>query len=307
MRSTFDVASNVQVAGGVTVLKSLQVGAAIMEAPSPSSLDLTGVSSLTCEEVVARQFRTASDRRLKFDIRRDRTDEELRDLTKLMRVSVSSFKFRGRSSPKKGLIAQEFERHFPDAVGTVDRFVPFAKGRVVYQKVIEGEGRCDDHDDHDDHDHHDKEYRMSIALINTGHGRTTERVCTELCVGDRISFDEGGHTSSYLILSVSRGGEKKKKVKGPGGEGDDQNMIYLHVVHRDKKKKDKNNNNSDNNLKKNAGNLVNIYVSRGFKVVDYDYLSTVMLNAIKCLNRKLAHYKTGKRRILLRGLSQRGL
>ncbi|PNH01357.1 hypothetical protein TSOC_012765 [Tetrabaena socialis] len=110
------MASNLAVTGTVTI------GAATLQSSS-GTLRVTGVDDVQCAgSVTAKSFKALSDRRVKADIRKDTRRQQQEDLRKLMRVHVARYRFTDeKESKRKGVIAQELSKHFPDAVEDVLR------------------------------------------------------------------------------------------------------------------------------------------------------------------------------------------
>ncbi|PNH12574.1 hypothetical protein TSOC_000530 [Tetrabaena socialis] len=104
-------ASNIAASG------SMSIGAATLQSYS-NSLALSGVSDVQCNgSITAKSFKALSDRRFKMDIMTDTKKQQHDDLQKLLRVKVSRYRFVDEDKCKrKGVIAQELVKHFPDAV-----------------------------------------------------------------------------------------------------------------------------------------------------------------------------------------------
>ncbi|PNH00918.1 hypothetical protein TSOC_013235 [Tetrabaena socialis] len=122
MASNLTVMGTVTMASNLAVTGTVTIGTATLQSSS-GTLRVTGVDDVQCAgSVTAKSFKALSDRRVKADIRKDTRRQQQEDLRKLMRVHVARYRFTDeKESKRKGVIAQELSKHFPDAVEDVLR------------------------------------------------------------------------------------------------------------------------------------------------------------------------------------------
>ena len=117
---------------------SINLGQASLQCTN-TILGVSGVTDISCSgSVTATNFKSLSDRRLKENIVSDTIDAQRGDLAKLMQINVSNYKLKGDDdahAKRKGVIAQELEEIFPEAVEETSRYVdvPYSyDGKCIY-------------------------------------------------------------------------------------------------------------------------------------------------------------------------------
>ena len=236
--------SNLKVQGNV------MIGAAslsVTSAPMSTTLTLTGVTSFACDTstLIVKEMKAVSDRRLKKNIKRNVRRDERNDLQKLMNVAVHDFMFRGRSSPKKGFIAQQLEVHYPEAVSKITR-------------------------------------RMDVTCLHEANGLFRVVIPGEMDIeiDDKAEIERG----YYIVNSIStdaRSNETLISLDNHPHIGDKLNGIEHEL---------------DNHTEhaRNIERYIKVTIIKQLKVVDYEYLVTVMLNALKCIARTTNRRRTVK-------------
>jgi hypothetical protein len=126
-------------ASNVTVSRRLTVGGATFEVDASSNvLSLQGIADLQCSGIItALKFKALSDRRLKRDIVVDDPRTCDTDLSKLLRVDVAQYRFANEQRRQKGLIAQQLEDVYPEAVTAVPRWTMAGSARLRGPRQIE--------------------------------------------------------------------------------------------------------------------------------------------------------------------------
>jgi hypothetical protein len=127
--SNVNVGGRLEVSGeGAIASGVLKLGpAAVLSSSSSAAMSISGIDSLNIGcAVTGKNFKSLSDKRLKTGIRVDQRRQQQQDLLGILRIPVVRFCFRDEVSAdsarrklrlRKGVLAQEIKRLFPDAVG----------------------------------------------------------------------------------------------------------------------------------------------------------------------------------------------
>jgi hypothetical protein len=154
-------------------------------------------------DVFAQGFHMTSDRKLKDNIK---TSSIYDDLNTLLKLSVCDFNFKGQSNTIKGLIAQEVDDIFPQAITQIEKIVYDCKGWGTLRKNI--------------FEYHDIE-QNNISTLRVGDNIMfgfNENIRS--CIATIVSF-----SNNYIVLDNNYNG----KVIGNELIGLDTNNEDLHL------------------------------------------------------------------------------
>jgi hypothetical protein len=161
--------------------------------------DTVNVSS----DVYAQGFHMTSDRNLKDNITSSSIYD---DMNTLLKLSVCDFNFKGQSKKIKGLIAQEVEDVFPQAVTQLEKIVYDCKGWGVLRKNV--------------FEYNDVEQNL-VSTLNVGDNIMFGlNESMRSCIATIASF-----SNNHIVLDNTYNGE----ITGIGLFGLDTNIDNLHI------------------------------------------------------------------------------